>query len=138
MIGKKLEKVKGQRESGSLKTRHKKLKFSGKPKSHTNEALTPLIKTRHMATMSMALPLRIKCGTIPQEPCLGRKPSIFWWLSWHATTTTEPGGQLMGLMNSLIMDDLIKYIHPPWHHTDEDKRVINERIQCLGQLPISW
>ena len=45
MIGKELEKVKGQREKGSLKTRHKKLKFSRKPKSHENEALTPLIIT---------------------------------------------------------------------------------------------
>jgi len=44
----------------------------------------------------------------------------------------------MGLTNSPFPDDLIKYIHPPWHSMDEGKRVINERIQCLGQLPISW
>ena len=77
MIGKELEKVKGQREKGSLKTRHKKLKFSGKPKSHTNGALTPLIRTHHMATMHVAQSLRIKYGTLPQEPCLGRNLSSF-------------------------------------------------------------
>ena len=77
MIVKELEKVKGQREKGSLKTRLKKLKFSEKPKSHTTGALTLLIRTRHVATMRMALPLRIKYGTLPQEPCLGRKLFIF-------------------------------------------------------------
>ena len=36
-----------------------------------------------------------------------------------------------------FLDDLIKYICPPWHNTDGDKQVINERIQYLGQLPNS-
>ena len=77
MIGKELEKVKGQREKGSLKTRHKKLTFSRKPKSHINEALTPLIRTRHVAKMRVAPPLRIKYRMLLQDPCLGRKPFIF-------------------------------------------------------------
>ena len=46
-------KSEGERgKKGSLKTRHKKLKFSGKLKSHTNRTLTPLVRTRHVATMS--------------------------------------------------------------------------------------
>ena len=77
MIGKELEKVKRQREKGSLKTRHKKLKFSRKPKSHINEALTPLIITRHVAKMRVAPPLGIKYGMLLQDPCLGIKPFIF-------------------------------------------------------------
>ena len=75
-----IENGKSEGERGkkrSLKTRHKKLKISEKPKSHTNEALTPLVRTRQVATMCMALPLRIKCRTISQEPCLGRKPFTF-------------------------------------------------------------
>ena len=48
---------------GSLKTRHKKLKFSGKPKGHIIGALTPLVRTHHVATMRVASPLRFKCGT---------------------------------------------------------------------------
>ena len=44
----------------------------------------------------------------------------------------------MGQTNSLFLDDLIKYTCPPWHDTDEDRRVINKKIQCLKQLPISW
>ena len=31
-----------------------------------------------------------------------------------------------------FMDDLIKYIRPPWHNMDEDRRAISERSQCLG------
>ena len=77
MIVKELEKVKGQREKGSLKTRLKKLKFSGKPKSHTTEALTLLIRTCHVAMMCVALPLSIKYGMLLQEPCMGRKLFIF-------------------------------------------------------------
>ena len=134
MIGEELEKVKGQREKGTLKTKHKKLKFSGKPKSYTNGALTPLIITRHVAMMHVAPPLRIKYGMLPQQPCLGRKPFIFRWSSWCATTTTEPGGQLMGLTKFLFTNDLIKYIRPPWHNTNEDRQVINERIQYCRQL----
>ena len=41
---------------------------------------------------------------------------------------------LMGPMNFLFVDDLIEYICPPWHDTDEDRQVINERIQYLEQL----
>ena len=41
------------------------------------------------------------------------------------------GGKLMGLTNSLPLDDLIKYTHPPWHNTDKHRPVINKRIQCL-------
>ena len=77
MIVKELEKVKRQREKGSLKTRLKKLKFSGKHKSHTTEALTLLIRTHHVATIRVASPLRFKCGTKTQEPCMGRKLFIF-------------------------------------------------------------
>ena len=128
---------KWREKRGSLKTRHKKLKFSWKPKSHTNGTLTPLVKTRHVAMMCVALPLRIKCRTKPQEPCLIRKPSIFRWSSWHITTTNEPRGQLMGLMSPLSLDDLIKYIRPPRHNMDEGKQVINKRIQFLEQLPTS-
>ena len=65
IIEKELQKVKGQKKEGKFKTRHKKLKFSGKSKSHINESLTSLVRTRHMATMRVASPLRIKCGTIP-------------------------------------------------------------------------
>ena len=43
-------------EKGSLKTKAQKLKFSGKPKSHTIGALTPLVRTRHMAMMCVAPP----------------------------------------------------------------------------------
>ena len=136
-----IESWKKWRERGkkwSLKTRHKKLKFSGKLKSHTNGALTPLIRTCHVATMCVALPLRIKCGTKPQKPWLVRKPFIFWWSSWHTMATTKLGGQLMGLTNSLSLDNLIKYIRPPRHGMDEGRRVINKRIQCLGQLTTSY
>ena len=45
---------------------------------------------------------------------------------------------MMGLMNSFPFDDLIKYTRLPWHDTNEHRRVINKRIQCLGQLPINW
>ena len=45
---------------------------------------------------------------------------------------------MMGLTNSFPFDDLIKYTRPPWHDTDEHRRVINKRIQCLRQLPINW
>ena len=45
---------------------------------------------------------------------------------------------MMGLTNSFPFDDLIKYTRPPWHDTDEHRRVINKRIQCLGHLPINW
>ena len=44
----------------------------------------------------------------------------------------------MGLTNSLSLDDLIKYIHPPRHGMDEGKRVINKRIQYIGQLLTSY
>jgi len=69
-----------ERESemkGSLKTKAQKLKISEKPKSHTIGALTPLVRTRHVAMMCVAPPLRIKCGAKPQKPCLARKPFIF-------------------------------------------------------------
>ena len=36
------------------------------------------------------------------------------------------------------LDDFIKHIRPPWHGMDEGRRVINKKIQCLRQLPISW
>ena len=35
------------------------------------------------------------------------------------------------------LDDLIKHIRPPYHDMDEGRRVINDKFQCLGQLPIS-
>ena len=60
----------------SLKTKVQKLKFNGKPKSHTIGALTPLVRTRHVAMMCVAVPC-IKCGAKSQEPCLIRKPFIF-------------------------------------------------------------
>ena len=109
-------------EKGSLKTKARKLKFSGKPKSHTVGALTPLVRTRHVAMMCVALPLCIKCGAKSQEPCSVSKPFIFWWSSWHTTTTIEHGGQLMGLTNSPSLDGLIKCTYPPWHVTDEHKK----------------
>ena len=30
-----------------------------------------------------------------------------------------------------FVDDLIEYIRPPWHNTDEDRQAISERSQCL-------
>ena len=51
---------------------------------------------------------------------------------------TELGGQLMGLMNSICLGDLIKHTHPPWYDTDEHKGTINKNIQYLEQLPNSW
>ena len=114
---------------GSLKTRHKKLKFSGKPKGHTIGALTPLVRTHHVATMRVASPLRIKCGTKTQEPCLVIEPFIFWWSSWHIVMTTKPRGQLMGLIRPSSLDDLIKYTRPPWLNMDEHKQVINKSIK---------
>jgi len=62
---------------GSLKTRQKKLKFSEKPKDHKIWALTPLVRTCHVATMRVVPPLLIKCGTKPQEPYLVIEPFIF-------------------------------------------------------------
>ena len=117
-------------KKGSLKIKAQKLKFSRKPKSHTIGALTPLVRTHHVAMMCVAPPPIIKCGVKSQEPCPIRKPFIFWWSSWHITTTIEPGGQLMGLMNSPSLDDLIKYTCPSWHDTDEHRRTINKSIQC--------
>ena len=38
----------------SLKTKAQKLKFSGKPKSHTIGALTTLVSTHHMAQIGRA------------------------------------------------------------------------------------
>lgn len=43
----------------SLKTKAQQLKTSGKFKSYTIGAFTPLIRTRHVATMGVAPPLRI-------------------------------------------------------------------------------
>jgi len=50
-----------------------------------------------------------------QEPCPVRKPFIFWWLSWHATTTTEPEGnwwdwriQLPWTISSNVLVHLVK------------------------------
>ena len=114
---------------GSLKTRHKKLKFSGKPKGHIIGALTPLVKTRHVATMRVTPPLRIKCGMKPQEPCLVIEPFIFWWSSWHTTMITKLRGQLMGLTKPSSLDGLIKYTRPPWLNTDEHRQVINKSIK---------
>ena len=45
---------------------------------------------------------------------------------------------MMGPTNSPFPNDLIKDIRPPWHGMDEGRRVINEKIQCLRQLSISW
>ena len=64
-------------KKGSLKIKAQKLKFSKKPKSHTIGALTPLVRTRHVAMMCVAPPLSIKCGPKSQEPCPIRKPFIF-------------------------------------------------------------
>ena len=36
-----------------------------------------------------------------------------------------------------FLDNLIEYICPPENNTNEDRQVINERIQYLGQLPNS-
>ena len=74
----KVGKSEGERaKRGNLKTRHKKLKFSGKSIGHTIGVLTPLVRTCHMATMCVVPPLHIKCGTKPQEPCLVIDPFIF-------------------------------------------------------------
>ena len=44
---------------------------------------------------------------------------------------------LMGLMNSISLDNLIKHTRPPRCDTDEHRGIINKNIQCLEQLPNS-
>ena len=131
-------------EKGSLKTKHKKSKANGNPKSRTSGALTPLTIMCHVATMCTAPPLRInvpplriKCGTKPQDSCLGKQPFTFWWSSWHVMMTTEPGGAADGTNKLFCPDGLIKHLRLPSHGMDEEKQTINEELQCLGQLPIS-
>ena len=34
-------------------------------------------------------------------------------------------------------DNPIKYLHLPSHDMDKEKQTINEKLQCLRQLPIS-
>ena len=57
----------------SFKTKAQKLKSNGKFKSYTIGALTPLIRIRHVATMGVAPPPRIRCGAKSQKPCSGQK-----------------------------------------------------------------
>ena len=38
----------------------------------------------------------------------------------------------------LCPDDLTKYFHLPSHSMDEEEQTINEKLQCLGPLPISY
>ena len=64
-------------KKGSLKIKAQKLKFSRKPKTYTIGALTPLVRTHHVAMMCVAPPPIIKCGVKSQEPCPIRKPFIF-------------------------------------------------------------
>ena len=44
----------------------------------------------------------------------------------------------MELMNSIYLDDLIKYTRPLQCDMDEDRETINGSIQYLKQLPNSW
>ena len=39
---------------------------------------------------------------------------------------------LIGLTNTISLDDLITCTRPPWHNTDEHRRAINKSIQHLG------
>ena len=41
-------------------------------------------------------------------------------------------GYMIGLTNSPLLDELIKYTRPPWQDTDEHKITINKSIQYLG------
>ena len=108
---------------------------AGNPKSHTIGALTPLVRTCHVATICVAPPLCIECGVKSQEPC-----PTFHLLMVVMTHHNDHRiwGQLMGLTNSIYLDDIIKYICPSQCHTDEDRRTINKNSQCLGQLLNSW
>ena len=108
MEGEKKKWRRKRRERKFKNQTQKNWKLVGNPKSHTSGALTPPAITCHVATMCTVPPLHInapplcvKHGTKPQESCLGKQPSTFWWSSWHTMMTTEPGGQLMGSMNSL-------------------------------------
>ena len=77
-MAKERESEEEREKKGSLKTRHKKLKISIKLKRHMRGALTPPVRTHHVATMCTAPPLRIKCGTKPQKSRLSKKPFTFW------------------------------------------------------------
>ena len=52
-------------------------------------------------------------------------------------TTIELGGAADGSNELSCPDDLIKYLRLPSHDMDEEKQTINEKLQYLGQLPIS-
>ena len=41
-------------------------------------------------------------------------------------------------MNSIHLDDLIKYTRLLWCDTDKDRETINRSIQYFKQLPNSW
>ena len=59
-------------------------------------------------------------------------------MTHHDNHKTWGEGQLMGLTNSIYLDDLIKYTCSLWYDTDEDRETINGSIQYLKQLPNSW
>ena len=52
-------------------------------------------------------------------------------------TTTEPGGVVDGINELPCPDDLIKYLRLPSHSMDEENQTNNEKLHCLGPLPIS-
>ena len=54
-------------------------------------------------------------------------------------TATElgGGGAVDGINELPCQDDLIKYLRLPSHGMDEENQTINEKLQCLGPLPIS-
>ena len=54
-------------KKGSLKTRHKKMKISGKPKRHTGGALTPPVRTCHVAMMCTACHYALNAGWNPKS-----------------------------------------------------------------------
>ena len=54
-------------KKGSLKTRHKKMKISWKPKRHTRGALTPPVRTCHVAMMCTACHYALNAGRNPKS-----------------------------------------------------------------------
>ena len=69
--------------------------------------LTPLTSTRHVATLRVAPPLHIKFGAEPQESQTAQE-NFFIFYGPHDTsqTTTEPGGQLMGVTRLRSLDEV--------------------------------
>ena len=69
--------------------------------------LTPSISTRHVATLRTAPPSCIKFGAEPQVSQTTQE-KLFTFYGPHNTslTTTEPGGQLMGVTGMHYLDEV--------------------------------